>query len=56
MQIGDLIRRAGRQLRRRARPVDGERVLTFAEFDDLTARLGMPCWRAACATATGSRC
>ena len=40
MQIGDLIRRAGRQFGAAPALIDGERVLTFAEFDDLTDRLG----------------
>ena len=40
MQIGDLIRRAGRQFGAAPALIDGERVVTFAEFDDLTDRLG----------------
>ena len=40
MQIGDLIRRAGRQFGAAPALVDGERVVTFAEFDELTDRLG----------------
>ncbi|MGD9988069.1 AMP-binding protein [Pseudonocardia sp.] len=40
MQIGDLIRRAGRQYGAAPALVDGERVVGFAEFDELTDRLG----------------
>ncbi|GAA1864531.1 long-chain fatty acid--CoA ligase [Pseudonocardia ailaonensis] len=40
MQIGDLIRRAGRQYGAAPALVDGERVVSFAEFDELTDRLG----------------
>jgi acyl-CoA synthetase (AMP-forming)/AMP-acid ligase II len=40
MQIGDLIRRAGRQFGAAPALIDGERVVTFAEFDELTDRLG----------------
>ncbi|WP_068268782.1 class I adenylate-forming enzyme family protein [Aldersonia kunmingensis] len=40
MQIGDLIRRAGRQFGSAPALVDGDRVVSFAEFDELTDRLG----------------
>jgi len=40
MQIGDLIRRAGRQYGGAPALIDGERVVSFAEFDELTDRLG----------------
>ncbi|GAB3392553.1 class I adenylate-forming enzyme family protein [Amycolatopsis echigonensis] len=40
MQIGDLIRRAGRQYGDAPALIDGERVVSFAEFDELTDRLG----------------
>ena len=40
MQIGDLIRRAGRQFGAAPALIDGERVVSFAEFDELTDRLG----------------
>lgn len=40
MQIGDLIRRAGRQFGAAPALNDGERVVSFAEFDELTDRLG----------------
>src|SRR4051794_23367455 len=40
MQIGDLIRRAGRQYGPAPALVDGARVVSFAEFDELTDRLG----------------
>jgi acyl-CoA synthetase (AMP-forming)/AMP-acid ligase II len=40
MQIGDLIRRAGRQYGAAPALIDGVRVVTFAEFDALTDRLG----------------
>jgi acyl-CoA synthetase (AMP-forming)/AMP-acid ligase II len=40
VQIGDLIRRAGRQFGAAPALVEGERVVTFAEFDALTDRLG----------------
>jgi len=40
VQIGDLIRRAGRQFGAAPALIDGERVLTFADVDDLTDRLG----------------
>jgi acyl-CoA synthetase (AMP-forming)/AMP-acid ligase II len=40
VQIGDLIRRAGRQFGPAPALVDGERVVSFAEFDGLTDRLG----------------
>jgi acyl-CoA synthetase (AMP-forming)/AMP-acid ligase II len=40
VQIGDLIRRAGRQYGAAPALIDGERVVTFADFDDLTDRLG----------------
>jgi len=40
VQIGDLIRRAGRQFGAAPAIVDGERVVSFAEFDALTDRLG----------------
>ena len=40
MQIGDLIRRAGRQFGPAPALVDGDRTVTFAEFDALTDRLG----------------
>ena len=40
MQIGDLIRRAGRQYGAAPALVDGDRTVSFAEFDDLTDRLG----------------
>ncbi len=40
MQIGDLIRRAGRWYGAAPALVDGDRVVSFAEFDELTDRLG----------------
>ena len=40
MQIGDLIRRAGRQFGVAPALVDGAREVSFAEFDELTDRLG----------------
>jgi acyl-CoA synthetase (AMP-forming)/AMP-acid ligase II len=40
VQIGDLIRRAGRQFGPAPALVDGERMVSFAEFDRLTDRLG----------------
>jgi acyl-CoA synthetase (AMP-forming)/AMP-acid ligase II len=40
VQIADLIRRAGRQYGAAPALVDGERVVSFAEFDELTDRLG----------------
>jgi acyl-CoA synthetase (AMP-forming)/AMP-acid ligase II len=40
MQIGDLIRRAGRQFGAAPALIDGDRVVSFAEFDALTDRLG----------------
>jgi acyl-CoA synthetase (AMP-forming)/AMP-acid ligase II len=40
VQIGDLIRRAGRQFGAAPALVDGDRVVGFAEFDELTDRLG----------------
>ncbi|OUS96379.1 AMP-binding protein [Rhodococcus sp. NCIMB 12038] len=40
MQIGDLIRRAGRQYGAAPALIDGDRVVSFAEFDQLTDRLG----------------
>ena len=40
MQIGDLIRRAGRQYGPAPALVDGDRSVSFAEFDELTDRLG----------------
>lgn len=40
MQIGDLIRRAGKQFGSAPALIDGERVVSFAEFDALTDRLG----------------
>ncbi|MCW4354713.1 AMP-binding protein [Hoyosella sp. YIM 151337] len=40
MQIGDLIRRAGRQYGAAPALNDGDRVVSFAEFDELTDRLG----------------
>ncbi|NKQ52464.1 long-chain fatty acid--CoA ligase [Amycolatopsis sp. K13G38] len=40
MQIGDLIRRAGRQYGGAPALIDGDRVVGFAEFDELTDRLG----------------
>lgn len=40
MQIGDLIRRAGRQFGHAPALIDGDRVVSFAEFDGLTDRLG----------------
>ncbi|HET6393675.1 MAG TPA: AMP-binding protein [Blastococcus sp.] len=40
MQIGDLIRRAGRQYGAAPALVDGDRTVSFAEFDGLTDRLG----------------
>jgi acyl-CoA synthetase (AMP-forming)/AMP-acid ligase II len=40
MQIGDLIRRAGRQFGAAPALVDGDRIVSFSEFDDLTDRLG----------------
>ncbi|QSE92138.1 AMP-binding protein [Rhodococcus pseudokoreensis] len=40
MQIGDLIRRAGRQFGTAPALIDGDRVVSFAEFDELTDRLG----------------
>ncbi|NGP08091.1 long-chain fatty acid--CoA ligase [Rhodococcus sp. 14C212] len=40
MQIGDLIRRAGKQFGGAPALIDGDRVVGFAEFDELTDRLG----------------
>jgi Acyl-CoA synthetases (AMP-forming)/AMP-acid ligases II len=40
VQIADLIRRAGRQYGDAPALIDGERVVSFAEFDALTDRLG----------------
>jgi acyl-CoA synthetase (AMP-forming)/AMP-acid ligase II len=40
VQIGDLIRRAGRQFGAAPALVAGDRVVSFAEFDALTDRLG----------------
>ncbi|TSE01126.1 long-chain fatty acid--CoA ligase [Skermania sp. ID1734] len=40
MQIGDLIRRAGRQFGSAPALVDGDRTVSFVEFDELTDRLG----------------
>ena len=40
MRIGDLIRRAGRQFGAAPALVDGDRSVSFAEFDELTDRLG----------------
>lgn len=40
MQIGDLIRRAGRWYGAAPALVDGDRTVSFAEFDALTDRLG----------------
>ncbi|WP_027929032.1 class I adenylate-forming enzyme family protein [Amycolatopsis thermoflava] len=40
MQIGDLIRRAGRQFGTAPALIDGDRAVSFAEFDELTDRLG----------------
>lgn len=40
MQIGDLIRRAGKQFGSAPALIDGDRVVSFAEFDALTDRLG----------------
>ncbi|MFF2109246.1 AMP-binding protein [Rhodococcus koreensis] len=40
MQIGDLIRRAGRQYGAAPALIDGDRVVSFAEFDELTDLLG----------------
>jgi acyl-CoA synthetase (AMP-forming)/AMP-acid ligase II len=40
MQIGDLIRRAGRQYGPAPALIDGDRVASFTEFDELTDRLG----------------
>ena len=40
MQIGDLIRRAGRQYGAAPALVDGDRTVSFARFDELTDRLG----------------
>ena len=40
MQIGDLIRRAGRQFGPAPALVDGDRSVSFAGFDELTDRLG----------------
>ncbi|AWK76332.1 fatty-acid--CoA ligase (plasmid) [Rhodococcus oxybenzonivorans] len=40
MQIGDLIRRAGKQFGSAPALIDGGRVVSFAEFDALTDRLG----------------
>ncbi len=40
MQIGDLIRRAGRQYGPAPALIDGGLVVSFAEFDELTDRLG----------------
>jgi acyl-CoA synthetase (AMP-forming)/AMP-acid ligase II len=40
VQIGDLIRRAGRQYGAAPALVDGDRTVSFAQFDDLTDRLG----------------
>ncbi|MFD4250058.1 class I adenylate-forming enzyme family protein [Amycolatopsis thermoflava] len=40
MQIGDLIRRAGRQFGAAPALIDGDRSVSFAEFDELTDRLG----------------
>lgn len=39
MQIGDLIRRAGRNFASAPALIEGDRVVSFAEFDDLTNRL-----------------
>lgn len=40
MQIGDLIRRAGKQFGSAPALIDGDRVVSFTEFDALTDRLG----------------
>ncbi len=40
MQIGDLIRRAGRQYGDRPALVSGDRQVSFRQFDELTDRLG----------------
>ena len=40
MQIGDLIRRAGRQYGARPALIDGEHTVSFAGFDEQTDRLG----------------
>ena len=40
MQIGDLIRRAGHHFASAPALVQGDRTVSFAEFDDLTDRLG----------------
>jgi acyl-CoA synthetase (AMP-forming)/AMP-acid ligase II len=40
VQIGDLIRRAGQQYGAAPALVDGDRTVSFAQFDDLTDRLG----------------
>ena len=40
MQIGDLIRRAGRQYGAAPALIDGDRSVSFAGFDELTDRLG----------------
>jgi acyl-CoA synthetase (AMP-forming)/AMP-acid ligase II len=40
MQLGDLIRRAGRQFGAAPALLDGDRTVSFAEFDELTDRLG----------------
>ena len=40
MQIGDLIRRAARHFGRAPALIQGERTVSFAEFDELTDRLG----------------
>ena len=40
MQIGDLIRRAGAQFGSAPALIREDRVVSFAEFDELTDRLG----------------
>src|SRR5260370_1726994 len=40
MQVGSLIRRAAQQFKDASCLVEGERVVSFREFDDLTDRLG----------------
>src|SRR5258708_12519263 len=40
MQVGSLIRRAAQQFKDAPCLVEGERVVSFREFDDLTDRLG----------------